>query len=267
MELEGIAAVVTAGAGGIGRAICAGLVARGSRVAIVDVDEPQLDQTVRSLRSVGGTVEGFACDISSDPSVTRTAADVRTWLGPIDLVVNHAGTSLAGPPEAIPMDAWRHLLELNVLGMVRGIHAFAPDLIGQGHGRMVLTTSSLALLTGSPMAGLAAPYITTKAAIIGLAQSLSVYLAPHGVGVTLFAPDLTDTAFPRSVRFFDDQGIESTLDTEPPAGIQTPDAAAQVLFDALAEDRFLASATPGWQELLVLQARNALDPLRVGEQA
>jgi NAD(P)-dependent dehydrogenase (short-subunit alcohol dehydrogenase family) len=114
--------------------------------------------------------------------------------------MNHAGMSVNGPVEQVALADWGQLLGLNVLGMVRGLRVFLPDMLSRGAGHVVFTTSSLAPLAGHPHAAAAVPYITSKAAVVGLAQSVERYLAPHGIGVTLFAPDYTATAFPGSVR-------------------------------------------------------------------
>jgi NAD(P)-dependent dehydrogenase (short-subunit alcohol dehydrogenase family) len=261
MELQGITAVVTAGASGIGRAVAERLGARGGRLALVDIDRDALDAAVGALAAEGVEAAGFVCDVTSDDGVAAMAAAVLDRFGSIDLLMNHAGGSIAGPPESIPLDAWRHLYDFNVLSMVRGVQAFVPGFIAQGHGQVVLTTSSLALLGGHPLAGYAGPYVTTKAAVIGLAQSLRMYLRPQGVGVTLFAPDMTDTKFPQAITLFDGTGNESVIQATTPYGAQTPGQAADVLIAALEADRFLASATPGAEELLVRQAAAGIDPM------
>ncbi|MFJ1998926.1 SDR family NAD(P)-dependent oxidoreductase [Streptomyces asiaticus] len=90
--------------------------------------------------------------------------------------------SVNGPVEQVALADWGQLLGLNVLGMVRGLRGFLPDTLSRGAGHVVFTTSSLALFAGHPHAA---------AAVVRLAQSVERSLAPHGIGVTLFAPDYT----------------------------------------------------------------------------
>ncbi|EXU64155.1 MULTISPECIES: hypothetical protein [Streptomyces] len=98
-------------------------------------------------------------------------------------------------------------------------------------------------------------------AVVGLAQSVERYLAPHGIGVTLFAPDYIATAFPGSVRRVGAGGSGAEpVSASVPYPAQTPEHAADVLLAALDRGAFLASATEGADRLLLLQAQGGLDP-------
>lgn len=230
-------------------------------VVIADLDQQAAQGTAAGIRSAGGASIGLACDVRSEGDLDAVRRAALAEYGQVDLLMNHVGMSVSGPVEQVAISEWEQILDLNVLGMVRGLRVFLPDMLAARAGHVVFTTSSLALLAGHPRASKAVLYITSKAAVIGLAQSAERYLAPHGIGVTLFAPDYTDTAFPRSVRDVSPEEAHAVpvADTVPyPA--QTPAQAAAVLIAALEDGAFLASATPGAGELLVKQAQAGLDP-------
>lgn len=259
--IAGQTAVITAGAHGIGRSVADGLVRRGMNIVIADLDGPAAERAAAELRAAGGACIGLACDVRDEADLDRVRVAAINEYGQTDLLMNHAGMSVNGPVEQIPIANWEQLLDLNVLGMVRGLRVFLPDMLSRSAGHVVFTTSSLALLSGHPHASAAVPYITSKAAVIGLAQSVERYLAPHGIGVTLFAPDYTATAFPLSVRrFVTDNSHAAPVSASVPYPAQTPEQAADVLLSALENGAFLASATEGADRLLLRQAQGLLDP-------
>jgi len=127
-----------------------------------------------------------------------------------------------------------------VLGVVRGLHAFLPHLLERGSGHIVVTSSQLGLYVSD---GLAGPYVASKFALVGLTRSLAIYLRPKGIGVTLLAPRLTDTAFPRSTVAWGARGPRVRSDREV-AGADTPETVAAMLVGGLRADRFLVCADP-----------------------
>jgi NAD(P)-dependent dehydrogenase (short-subunit alcohol dehydrogenase family) len=250
---EGKTAVITAGAHGIGRCVCERLAARGANVVIADIDAAA---AVGLAQELGSPAVGMGCDVRSERDLAAVRDVALERFGTVDLLMNHAGVSVRGELEEVSIEDWTTLLDLNVLGMVRALRVFLPSMIEEGGGRVVFTTSSLALLSGNPVSALGVPYITSKAAIVGLAQSAAIYLEPHGISVTLFAPDYTDTAFARR----SDEDRETSVASVVPYPPQQPEEAADVLMAALDRGAFLASATPRHSELLRLQADSLLDP-------
>lgn len=254
-------AVVTAGGNGIGRAICVALAGRGMKVVVADVDTSAAEETAAAVRSSGGLAMGIYCDVTDEKTLENVRAEALAEFGSVDLLVSHAGGSIHGQVEEVSISDWQWLLDLNVLSMARALRVFLPDMIAAGSGHVVFTTSSLALIPGHPHAGAVIPYIASKGAVTSLAQSAYMYLAPRGVGVTLFAPDYTDTGFPLAARRV---GLSSaTPGSQIPYPPQTPEQAAGVLIAALDSGDFLASATPGFDELLRVAAAAGLDPSAV----
>lgn len=258
MDFRGKTLFITAGASGMGRCFAEYAAGRGAHVAIADIDEAGAKALAASLPSA----IGIGCDVGNSGQVDAARDRALEAFGAVDMVMSHAGITFPGPMEAATDEQWATILNLNVAGMGRVLRAFLPHLIERRSGHVILTSSSLALIGGHPLSALAAPYVATKAAVIGLAQAAAVALAPHGVGVTLFAPDVTDTGFARP------PAGAPPRPASLPAGVapivkQRPEQAVAALIDALEQGRFLASATPDHERLLRHQADVLLDPLRM----
>lgn len=252
MELLDKVVVITGGANGIGRAGALALAAAGCDVVIADVDDKAAAQTAADVQALGRRCLYVRSDVTDDAQMQALAQESLKTFGQVDIVWNHAGASVAGPPERIPVERWRHLLDLNVLGGVRGLLNFLPDMLARGSGHVVFTTSGLGLFPDA-IAGLAAPYVTTKAAQIGLARTLAPYLAERGVGVSLLAPHITNTrhTFESPLIDLDPEVVAANLDLD---AMQQPGAVAALLVDGLRTDQFLISAVPDTRKLLVAAA-------------
>ena len=112
-----------------------------------------------------------------------------TWrwqeFGRIDVVMNNVGVLAVGAVEDIPLEAWQRIVDINLMSVVRSNLVFLPLLIEQGSGHVVNTASTAGLL---PYGFDRLPYTATKHAVVGLSQSLAVYLRPKGIGVSCLCP-------------------------------------------------------------------------------
>jgi NAD(P)-dependent dehydrogenase (short-subunit alcohol dehydrogenase family) len=194
---EDAVAVVTGGASGIGRGIALELAARGASVALADLNEERLAETERAIVERGRPALSVRCDVTSDDDVEALRDQVLDRFGVPDLLVNNAGVAVIGPPERVAMADWEHILQVNVLGLVRGVRAFVPAMLARGSGHVVNTAS---------VAGTwaytwdAAPYVTSKFAAFGFSEALARRLHPHGVGVSVLCPGLVSTNLGETVR-------------------------------------------------------------------
>jgi NAD(P)-dependent dehydrogenase (short-subunit alcohol dehydrogenase family) len=164
-------AVVTGGAGGIGKALCEELVAGRAKVVVTDVQDELLKDTVAQLKGRGGDVLGVRCDVSDIDSM-RKLAD-RTWdtFGACHLLFNNAGVGApAAKPWESPPNDWRWVFGVNVFGVANGVQAFVPRMIEDDQEGHVINTSS-------PNGGLshmptAAVYAASKAAVSSYTETL-----------------------------------------------------------------------------------------------
>jgi NAD(P)-dependent dehydrogenase (short-subunit alcohol dehydrogenase family) len=181
-------AIVTGGASGIGRAIATALVLRGDTVVVADLDKERADHVAGRL-SERGAAEASALDVTDAEAVAALYRDVRDRHGGLDLVFNNAGIGVGGAAEELTLDHWNRTLDVNLRGVIHGVHAAYPIMLAQGHGH-ILNTASLAGLVPAPMM---LPYTTTKHAVVGLSLALRAEAAAHGVRVSAICPGFVDT--------------------------------------------------------------------------
>ncbi|HEY5357575.1 MAG TPA: SDR family NAD(P)-dependent oxidoreductase [Streptosporangiaceae bacterium] len=153
-HLSGKTAVVTGAGSGIGRSLATLLAQRGAVV--------------------------HAADVNGDSAVARLA-DRAFQDGPVHLLFNNAGIGHAGSVADTPLGDWRRLIDVNLMGVVHGLHAFLPRLLAQDGPAHIVDTASMAGLV--PAAGLSA-YSATKAAVVALSDALDVELAGTRVRVS-----------------------------------------------------------------------------------
>ena len=171
--------LITGCSTGIGRAAAIELTKRGFEV-IATARRPE---TLEDL----DVAEKLALDVNDDASVNA----VRDSVGDIEVLVNNAGIGIHAPVEKVPLDKFRQVLETNVIGVVRMIQAFAPQMRERGSG-VIVNVSSIAGRAASPLGGL---YSASKYALEGLSESLHYELSHWNVRVALVEPGGFDTAF------------------------------------------------------------------------
>ena len=191
-ELDGKVAVVTGGAGGLGRATSELLVAAGAQVLVADIDET-------GGRAVAEAVEGafFVADVSRlEDNEALIAAAVERF-GGIDFVHLNAGVASGfGVGEDFDAERYRRVMGVNLDGVVFGTHAALPALAARGGGAIV-ATASLAGLTGVPFYPL---YAANKHAVVGLARSLGPALADRGIRFNAVCPGFAESAIIDPIR-------------------------------------------------------------------
>ncbi len=171
-ELNGRVAVVTGGAGGIGRGIVEALLEEGVRVVIGDIEQETLDATVTEL-SDRGEVRGVRLDVSDPDSFEALAEDVFSTEGACHLLFNNAGVTSGGggkPWEQEPND-WRWCFSVNVFGTANGVLSFVPRMIESGEPGIVVNTSSGD--GGIAPVPYASVYASSKAAVTCFTEALA----------------------------------------------------------------------------------------------
>lgn len=188
-RFSGRTAVVTGGAGGLGRAVCDGLAAEGAAVAVVDVHAEAVAEAVDGLRLGGARCEGYVVDVTDRPAVESLMAAVHADLGGPHVLVALAGGSLGTPrdlDDIEPKDL-DLVLDVNVKGTFYCCQAVVPHMAAAGGGSIV-TTSSIGGRQPSPVTGV--PYAAAKAAVVGLTKRLAKEVGGRGIRVNAIAPGL-----------------------------------------------------------------------------
>jgi 3-oxoacyl-[acyl-carrier protein] reductase len=187
MVLTDKIAVVTGGAGTMGRAAARCLLEDGAHVVLVDLDSARIDVAARELRGRTLTV---ACDIADASAVRAAHRRIEAELGPVAILVNNAGVLSNSKAEQATDEAWHHVMSVNVDGAFYWSRAVLPGMKARGWGR-IINVCSLAAKTGGLTAGTA--YATSKGALTSLTFSLARESAAHGVTVNGIAPAYVKT--------------------------------------------------------------------------
>jgi len=207
----GRTAVVTGGGRGIGAAVARALTARGLRVSVFARTARQLDEVVRS----GGAMLAVAGDVRREEDVRRLREEHERALGPVDVLVNGAGILVRGPAEDLSAEAFRSVLEVNLLGPFLCAREVIPGMKARGRGRIV----NIASISGTLGTPLASPYNASKWGVIGLTKCLAEELRASGVQCLSVSPGSVDTSMLAQTPF-------------PPA-MQPEDAARVIAYAAL----------------------------------
>ncbi|MBV9758727.1 MAG: SDR family NAD(P)-dependent oxidoreductase [Alphaproteobacteria bacterium] len=196
-DLAGKTAFVTGGASGIGFALGRAFAEAGMNVMLADIEAGALAAAVEALRGAGPDVRGIACDVADPPSVERAAAATVAAFGRVHVLCNNAGVAGGSGIDAIVPDTWRWVLDVNVMGVVHGIHAFLPHMRAHGEGGHIVNTASMAgLISGFGFS----PYAASKFAVVAISEGLASELAPLGIGVTVLCPGFVRTRIGESGR-------------------------------------------------------------------
>lgn len=202
---DGLVAVVTGGASGIGAATAAMLADRGARVASLDIaPTPAAD------------VLSVSCDVADDDSVRAAVDEVAGTFGRIDVVVNNAGVGATGSVEDTDEDTFRRLFEVNVLGGMRMVRACLPHL-RRSPAPVVVNTTSVAATVGLPRR---AAYSASKGALQALTLAMAADHVGEGIRVCAVAPGTADTPWVRRLldQAEDPEAERAALEARQPTG-------------------------------------------------
>ena len=180
-ELDGLVALVTGGASGIGAAVVAELRAGGARVAVLDLnaDDSQADESSLAV----------TCDVSDDASCRTAVQAVVDHFGKLDIVVNNAGIGAQGTVADNDEDEWHRVFDVNVVGMVRITRAALPHL-RTSRAASVVNTCSIAATAGLPQRVL---YSATKGAVLAMTRAMAADHMREGIRVNCVNPGTADT--------------------------------------------------------------------------
>jgi NAD(P)-dependent dehydrogenase (short-subunit alcohol dehydrogenase family) len=153
---------------------------------------------VAALAGLGVEALGLRCDVTSDADVEAFRDETIRRFGRVDVLCNNAGVSVLGPPERVELADWKWILDVNVLGIVRGVRAFVPAMVARGSGHVVNTASVAGIWAYSWDAS---PYITSKFAAYGYSEAMARALRPRGVDVSVLCPGLVSTNLGETARF------------------------------------------------------------------
>jgi NAD(P)-dependent dehydrogenase (short-subunit alcohol dehydrogenase family) len=191
MELKGSVAVVTGSARGIGRAIAEALAARGARVGLADVLAEPLAKTAADLTRAGAKVLPVVTDTTSPPQVEAMVAQVESGLGPIDILINNAGTfSYIGPLWEAEPDRWFRDIRVNIYGSFLCCRAVVRSMVRRQRGYVINVASSGGVGDPHPYS---TSYATSKTGLVRMTEGLAKEAEGFGVKVFVIGPPAVHT--------------------------------------------------------------------------
>ncbi len=211
-------AVVTGAASGIGRAMVASFLDVGMNVVMADIDEKRLENAVHSFKESGGNVLGVHMDVSEAKQTQALAQKTLTHFGAVHVLCNNAGVGYAVRSSwETPIEGWRWVLDVNLMGVVHGIQTFMPIMLEQNSEAHVVNTASVAGLLMNVFNVL---YGVSKHAVVALSESLHLELSLRNakINVSVLCPGPVNTDIMHSSQ-------RLRPDTVPPPPELTPEEA------------------------------------------
>ena len=223
-------AVVTGAASGIGRATSIELARNGCVLAISDVNENGLAETADAIRALGARVCTHKVNVGDKERMRQYPDEVVAEHGAVHIVVNNAGVSIGGSFEETTLEDWEWLMGINFWSVVYGCKFFLPHLKRAGEGHIVNMSSMWGLMG----IALQSAYGTSKFAIRGLSETLWIELKQFNIGVTTVIPCGVRTEIANTMRFKNNNMINSfrnTINTSPITSEQCARAIVQAIMN------------------------------------
>jgi NAD(P)-dependent dehydrogenase (short-subunit alcohol dehydrogenase family) len=224
---------ITGGASGLGRELARRYAQSGAHVLIGDIDAARGTDAVTDitagLATSSGTINYLTCSVLEESDLKQAAEWLQSNWGGVDIVINNAGVAQMGPIGDVSMDDWNWIVDINLLGVVRGCKVFTPLLRAQGGGKIV-NIASMAGLLHLPNA---AAYNATKAAVVALSETLQLELERDRIQVTVVCPAFFRTDLAKNMRATNAESERLTKRLVERARTG-PEEIAQKIFDGVA---------------------------------
>jgi NAD(P)-dependent dehydrogenase (short-subunit alcohol dehydrogenase family) len=252
-EVRGRVALITGGARGIGFAIAQALARRGASIALVDLNGDEVTQAANQL---GGEAIGLPADVTDKAAIERAIAETVQRFGGVDLVIANAGIApTPAPVRLLPAAEWERVIEVNLLGVYRTVHAGLEQIIAR-RGQAVLVSSVYAFANGVMLS----PYAVAKAGVEQLGRALRLELAPHGASAMVAYFGFVDTEMVR--RAFEERRALTGEEEPLPEFVRrtiTPEQAGEAVAAAIEQRRARVIAPRWWAAPSAL--RGLLNPI------
>ena len=185
----GKVALVTGASSGIGEATAEALARGGAKVAVAARRREKLDALVSRIEAEGGEALALTADVSSPEGAAQMVRDAEAHFGRLDILVNNAGVMYLEPTAEADLGRWRHMLELNVLGLIAASQAALPGMRARRDGHIVNIASTAGRIANPNSAG----YSATKFGVVGFSEALRKELVKDRVRVTVVEPGIVET--------------------------------------------------------------------------
>ena len=195
-SIKGRVALVTGAASGMGRATARLFAAEGAKVAVTDINEAGLAETVAEIRAAGGTAEAWRLDVLDGAAINRVVGEIAARFGGLDIVVNNAGfAAFMALDDPRYDEVWDRAVTGLLTAQQRIVRAALPHLRKSDAARIVNVAST----EGLGATPLDSPYVAAKTGVIGLTRGMAVDLGPEGITVNCICPGPINTSLTSSI--------------------------------------------------------------------
>ncbi|HEX7668804.1 MAG TPA: SDR family NAD(P)-dependent oxidoreductase [Polyangiaceae bacterium] len=270
-EFKDKVALVTGAASGIGFALADRFASVGMKVVLSDIEPVALAAAEKSLKDKGAPVLAVQCDVSKAEEVEALATQAYEKFGAVNVLCNNAGVGIGGLSWEHSLEDWRWVLGVNLWGVIHGIRSFLPRMIAQGTEGHVVNTASVAGLISSPYM---AVYQATKHAVVSMTESLKMELdmTSSKLSASVLCPGfvatkISDSERNRPARLKGPKEAAETTQQEMirelarqqvAAGIK-PAEVAEMVLEAIRDDRFYVITHPRFRKLIRLRMENIVE--------
>jgi NAD(P)-dependent dehydrogenase (short-subunit alcohol dehydrogenase family) len=186
-NLSGRVAIVTGGSRGLGEEMAEGLAEAGAALMLCARRDQWLAPAVARFRTAGFRVEGIVADIAKPSDVQAVVDATMKAYGQVDILINNAGVTWGERPEAMPLDKWQRVVDVNLTGAFLASQAAGREMLKREYGR-IINVASIAGLSSSVRGPHYAAYAATKAGLMGLTRELAASWGRQGIRVNAIAP-------------------------------------------------------------------------------
>ena len=222
----GKTAIITGGGGGLGRATAIKLAETGINISIVDVSEEQGNETIRLVEEKGAKGLFIKADVTKADEVKKYVDETKKTFGSIDMFFNNAGIS--GPGKKFldnTIDQLDLVLDINLRGALYGLYYVLEEMVANGGGRIVNTSSTAGLVGQSGVVS----YSATKHGLVGVTKSLAAEYASQGIQINAIAPGSTETPMVKEYRAANPEMFEAINSTIPQGRLGQPEEVAELV--------------------------------------
>lgn len=224
---------ITGGASGLGKAMAVYFAKQGWRVAIADINDTRGECCSKELQAYGADAFYQRCDVQNIDDIAAFKKTIVDRWGGLDIIVNNAGVATHGPIDTASLDDWDWVININLMGVVRGCKLFVELFKQQGYGHVVNIASMAGLIHAPEMNS----YNATKAAVVALSETMRVELKPYGIGISVVCPSFFETNLAESARS-PDENIQALINKLLAKSNITADDIARDVYDAVKQNTF-----------------------------
>ncbi len=270
-EFKDKVALVTGAASGIGFALADRFASVGMKVVLADVEATALAAAEQTLKKKGAPVLAVRTDVSKAVEVQKLADEAYAKFGAVHVLCNNAGVGMGGISWELPLEDWEWVLGVNLWGVIHGIRTFVPRMLADGTEGHIINTASVAGLISSPYMSV---YQATKHAVVTMTESLKMELELTGaqISASVLCPGFVATRISDSERnrppggptaetprqLAQQEMIREMARQQVAAGLK-PSEVAEMVLEAVRDDRFYIVTHPRFKKLIRLRMENILE--------